>query len=38
VLLAIDLHKDFINAEGIAISTVISFQSSGVDSPEFDTP
>jgi hypothetical protein len=38
VLSAIDLHKDFIDVEGIAITTVLSFQSSSVYSSEFDTP
>jgi hypothetical protein len=38
MLLAVDLHEDFIDVEGVAISTVLSLQSSGVDSSEFDAP
>jgi hypothetical protein len=38
MLLAIDLHEDFINVEGVAVASVPSLQSSGVYSSEFDTP
>jgi hypothetical protein len=38
MLFAIDLHKDFVNEESIAIASVLSLQSSGVYSSEFYTP
>jgi hypothetical protein len=38
MLLAVDLYKDFINEEGIAISSVLPLQPSSVYSAEFDTP
>ena len=38
MLLAIDLHEGFIDEEGVAIASVVSFQSSGVHSSEFDAP
>ena len=36
VLLAIDLHKDFIDEKGIAIPSVLSFQSAGINGSELD--
>jgi len=38
VLFAIDPDKDFINVEGIAEASVLSLQSSGINSSKFDTP
>jgi hypothetical protein len=38
VLLTFDLHEDFIDEECITITTVLSFKSPGVHSPELDTP
>jgi hypothetical protein len=38
MLLPIDLDEYFIDEEGIAESSVLSLQSSSVDSAEFDTP
>jgi hypothetical protein len=38
VLLAVDFHKDFVNVEGITVSAMLSFNSSGVYISEFDTP
>ena len=38
MLLTIDLHKDFIDVEGIAIASMLSLQSSGVDGAKFDAP
>ena len=38
LLPAIDLHKNFIDEEGVAKASVFPFQSSGVKSAEFDTP
>jgi hypothetical protein len=38
MLLAVDLHKDFVDVEGIAITTVLPLQSSSVYSSELDTP
>ena len=38
MLLAFDLHKDFIDEEGIALSSVLALQRSMVYSAEFDTP
>ena len=38
MLFAIDPDKDFINVEGIAEASVLSLQSSGINSSKFDTP
>ena len=38
MLLAIDLHKDFIDEEGIAIASMLSLQSFGVEGTELDAP
>ena len=38
MLLAVDFDEDFINIEGVAISSVLSLQSPGVQGPELDTP
>lgn len=35
-LLAIDLHKHFIDVEGITIATVFSFQTTGINGTKFD--
>ena len=34
--LAIDLHEDFIDEEGVAVASVLSFESAGINSTEFD--
>ena len=38
MLFAIDLHKDFIDVEGIAVSAMILIQLSGVDRSELNAP
>ena len=38
MLLAIDLHKDFIDIKGIAIASMLSLQSFGVEGTELDAP
>ncbi len=38
MLFAIDLHEDFIDVEGVAVSTMPPLQSSSVHSAEFDAP
>jgi hypothetical protein len=38
MLLPIDLHEDFINIEGIAVTMVLSLQPPSVKCTEFDTP
>jgi hypothetical protein len=38
VLLAIDLHKDFVDEKGIAVSSVLSPQAPGVLAAKLDTP
>jgi hypothetical protein len=38
VLLAVDLHEDFINKESITITSVALLQSSGVYSTEYNVP
>ena len=38
MLLAVDFDEDFIDEEGITITSVLSFQSSNVYSPKLDTP
>ena len=34
----VDLYEHFINVEGIAVSSVLSLQSSSIYSSEFDAP
>jgi hypothetical protein len=38
VLLAVDLHEDFIDVEGIAEAAVVSLQSKDIESAELDAP
>ena len=38
MLLAVDLHKDFIDIEGVAITSVPLFQLSGVYCAKLDAP
>ena len=38
MLLAIDLHEDFIDIEGVTKATMLSLQSAGINGSEFDTP
>jgi hypothetical protein len=38
VLLAVDLHEDFIDVEGITVASVFSFQPSSVQSTKLDAP
>jgi hypothetical protein len=38
MLLAVNLHEDFINKESIAVALMLPLQSARIDSPEFDTP
>jgi hypothetical protein len=38
MLLAVVLHKDFADVECVAVASVLSFQSAGINRPEFDTP
>jgi hypothetical protein len=37
-LLAVDLHEDFIDIEGIAITSVISLQATNIDGTELYAP
>ena len=38
MLLAIDSYEDFINIEGVAVSTVPSFQSACINGAKLDAP
>ena len=38
MLLAVDLHKNFIDEEGITIAKVLSLQTPCIFGSEFDTP
>ena len=38
MLFAVDLHKNFINIEGIAITSVLSLQSAGINGTKSDAP
>jgi hypothetical protein len=38
VLLAVDLYEDFIDAESVTVTTMLSLHSPGVYSSEFDAP
>lgn len=33
-----DLHEYLVDIEGVTVASVLSFQSSGIFDPEFDTP
>jgi hypothetical protein len=38
MLLAVDLHKHFVNVEGIAVASMFSLQSPSVFGSKFDAP
>jgi hypothetical protein len=38
MLLTVDLHKDFIDEKGIAVATVLSFQTARIKGSELDAP
>ena len=38
VLLAIYLHEDFIDVEGVAVASMLTLQPAGVRGTKFDTP
>jgi hypothetical protein len=38
VLLALDLHKDFVDVEGITLASMLAFQSPCINGAELDTP
>ena len=38
MLLAVDLYKYLIDIEGIAVASVLAFQSTCINRSEFDTP
>jgi hypothetical protein len=38
MLFAIDLYKDFINVECIAVASMLAFQSACINGAELDTP
>ena len=38
VLLAVDLYEDFIDVEGVGVSTMLPLKSAGVKSSELDAP
>jgi hypothetical protein len=38
ILLCVDLYEDFIDVEGISVSSVLSLQRPGIPSPKLDTP
>jgi hypothetical protein len=38
VLLAVDFDEDFVDVEGIAIATMLAFQSTCIDGTKLDTP
>ena len=38
MLLTVDLYEDLIDVECIAVASMLSFQSSGVEGTELDTP
>ena len=37
-MLAVDLHEDFVDVEGVAVATMFTLQSAGINGAEFDTP
>ena len=38
MLLAVDLHKDFVNVESINVAAVLALQSTGINGSELDAP
>ena len=38
MLLAVYLHEDFVNVEGVAVASVLAFQSTGIDCSKLDAP
>ena len=38
MLLAVDFHEDFIDVKRVAIASVLSLQSTGIDRSELDAP
>jgi len=38
MLFAIDLDEDFIDVESVTVTSMISFQSAGINHSELDTP
>jgi hypothetical protein len=38
LLHAVDLHEGLIDVEGVAVASLLSFQSSSVEAAEFDAP
>jgi hypothetical protein len=38
MLLTVDLDEDFIDVERVAIASVFSFQTTGINGTELDTP
>jgi len=38
MLLAIDLHEDLVNEEGVTIASVLAFKPTCINSPEIDAP
>ena len=38
MLLAVYFHEEFIDIEGIAVSTMLTLQAAGINGSEFDTP
>ena len=38
VLLAVDFHEDFIDEEGVAVTSVLALQSAGINRSEFYAP
>ncbi len=38
MLLAVDLHEDFVDVEGVAVASVLSLQSAGVFGSKLDAP
>ena len=38
MLLTINLHEDFIDVEGVTVSSVFAFPSAGIETAKLDTP
>lgn len=38
MLLAVDLYEDFVDEKGVTITTVLSFQSAGINGSKLDAP
>ena len=38
MLLTVDLYEYFIDVEGVAVASVLPFQSSGINGAELDAP